>query len=545
MNEFELLGGLHEVIDADVNRKVEEWLDNHNVNYWLLYPLAMVELGAMSGAPETAENLLKRCVASFIYAKVITSGKELYIKKFNIPGLKKYIREYENVLLPIFQNYRFSREINDINPVSKAKLTQIGEHKYQITTSLVSDKYQEESFYFYGGDDPKRNGLERRQVMDLHLKFWNKIILEQVLISKLEKNIDNDLYQSCIKIIEKDINKWESNVRSEVFDNPKQIAQVIAFFYYHSMLKSISIRIGTLEGEEYIDNAADIIMVFDKMQCIRDISSISHLNLTKTERIVEYFINKGNVNLLEFPLFEIENKLVTIPSLFIVNDWQFTIVNGHYTKNISIKNREKTLSVVTEGRIEKVLRDVTNVAIVKTKPYSYQDDNGKIQCSDIDFAICDNVRNIILIIEAKWIDKHYGDEIDKRYGMIFKTLHSIFSKQIKKHRTFLSQKENIDFIFEDDKRYIRSEVEPTIHYLAVDKRNQMHIGDMHMISEYMIVYFLQKYIKNHELNLNDLWDEISSLETKFEYITISSDFYEIAVGEDNVLVEKADLYWND
>lgn len=73
----------------------------------------------------------------------------------------------------------------------------------------------------------------------------------------------------------------------------------------------------------------------------------------------------------------------------------------------------------------------------------------------------------------------------------------------------------------------------------------MHIGDMHMILEYMIVYFLQKYIKNHELNLNDLWDEISSLETKFEYITISSDFYEIAVGEDNVLVEKADLYMTD
>lgn len=68
-----------------------------NLNYWLLYPLAMMELGAMSGAQETAENLLKRCVVSLIYAKVIKSGKEL----------------------------------NDINPVSKAKLTQIGEHRYE------------------------------------------------------------------------------------------------------------------------------------------------------------------------------------------------------------------------------------------------------------------------------------------------------------------------------------------------------------------------------------------------------------------------------
>lgn len=543
MNEYELLGGLHELIDADVDKKVAEWLDKHNVNYWLLYPLAMIELGVMNNDPETTENLLKRCVTSFVYAKAINNGRKLYLKKFNIPGLKRYMKEYENVLLPIFQNYRFSREINDINPVSKAKLTQIDVHRYQVTTSLVTDKYQEENFYFYGVDDPKSSEIERKQALDLHLKFWNKIILEQKIISKLEKNIDDDLYQGCIKIVEKDIDKWASNVRSAVFDNPRQIIQVIAFFYYQSLLRSISIRIGTLYGEEYIDNAPDIIMVFDKMQCIRDITSSSNLNIKKVERIVEYFINRGNTNILEFPLFEIEDKLVTIPSLFLVNDWQFTIVNGHYAKNIPIKNREKTLSIVTEGRIEKTLQDVSNIATVKTKPYSYKDANGELQCSDIDFAIYDKIRNIILVIEAKWIDKHYSDEIDKRYGMIFKTLNGIFTKQIKKHREFLSQRENIDFIFEDDERYIRSEMEPQIYYLAVDKRNQMHIDEMHMISEYMMIYFLKKYSKNHELNLLDLWKEISSLKTKFEYIITSSDFYEIKVGEDIVLVGKDDLFW--
>lgn len=38
------------------------------------------------------------------------------------------------------------------------------------------------------------------------------------------------------------------------------------------------------------------------------------------------------------------------------------------------------------------------------------------QCSDIDYAIYGMTRNILLIIEAKWIDKHHKDEIDKRYG---------------------------------------------------------------------------------------------------------------------------------
>ena len=41
MDEYELLGGLHEIIDADVDKKIQEWIENHDVNYWLVYPLIM------------------------------------------------------------------------------------------------------------------------------------------------------------------------------------------------------------------------------------------------------------------------------------------------------------------------------------------------------------------------------------------------------------------------------------------------------------------------------------------------------------------------
>ncbi|MFA9466789.1 MAG: hypothetical protein ACERKN_21220 [Velocimicrobium sp.] len=71
MNEYELLGGLHEVIDGDVEYKIGEWLDRHNVNYYLLYPLAMIELGAMNEAPESTNNLFRRCVASFVVVRQI------------------------------------------------------------------------------------------------------------------------------------------------------------------------------------------------------------------------------------------------------------------------------------------------------------------------------------------------------------------------------------------------------------------------------------------------------------------------------------------
>lgn len=85
---------------------------------------------------------------------------------------------------------------------------------------------------------------------------------------------------------------------------------------------------------------------------------------------------------------------------------------------------------------------------------------------------------------------------------------------------------------------------PQIFYLAVDKRNQLHIDDRHMISEYMLIYFLRKYIINKQLDLSEMWKEISKLKTKVEYLSISNEYYEIPVDDSVILVEKADLHWN-
>ena len=329
-----------------------------------------------------------------------------------------------------------------------------------------------------------------------------------------------------------------------IFDNPAQLAKVIAFFYYQAMIKEICIRIDMQYEEDFINNGKNCIITLDKEESIENIVAISGIPEKKVRIIVEYLINDGRMNLLEFPLFEVDDKIVTIPSAIIVNDWQFTIVNGHYIKGIPIKNRERTISTVTEGRIERTLQGVENIAVAKTKPYSFIDKDGETQCSDIDYAIYDMEHNIILIIEAKWIDKHYKDEIDKRYGMILQTLNDVYTKQISKHRIYLSKKDNIDILFAEDQRYIRNTEKPEIYYLAIDKRNQMHIDDRHMVSEYMLIYFLKKYINNNRLDLGELWNEIGNLRTKVEYITISDKYYEIPVNDEIVLVEEADLYWN-
>ena len=107
------------------------------------------------------------------------------------------------------------------------------------------------------------------------------------------------------------------------------------------MIRTIFIQLLFPDMITKIEHADECIMVFEKDKCIKEISQISNLPIINVRRIVEYFINTGLSNFLEFPLFELDNKLVTIPSLILVNDWQFTMINGHYLKKIA-KVTEKT-----------------------------------------------------------------------------------------------------------------------------------------------------------------------------------------------------------
>ena len=225
------------------------------------------------------------------------------------------------------------------------------------------------------------------------------------------------------------------------------------------------------------------------------------------QTIIDYLINEGNSNVLEFPLFEVqEDIIITVPSLIRVNDWQFNIINGHYSKGIEISNRENTISKVTEERIDKLLKGAQNVAVGKTRKYVFFNETGDKIESDIDCAIYDMSRNIVLIIEVKWRTNHYFDEIDKAYGRTFRRLINAYSDQIAKHQEFVSRPGSLDFIFEKATRYVSPKEMPTIYYIAVDKRNQMHIEDKHMISEYMLVYYLKKHINDENLDLREFWD---------------------------------------
>lgn len=542
MDEFQVLGTLSERINKYVEMGMDKYFQSHNMNYYLFYPLIAIEIGVLQKAPEDIDNLFRRCIAGFIYSKAADRGIKIRKGRINVGGLKKYVKALDQELYSIFQDYRFAREINDINPFSKAQLDCMEDNIYKLTTSWVVDELEEADVYFYGVDNPDANKAEQIQTLEVIKAFWTKVILDQTKIEKLEDQTDLVLYGLCREIIEKDLNKWLANVRSRVFTHPKQLSGVLGYFYYRAMLKSVAINIYKDFAEDIYEISKEILLVLNKSTCIDEICKVSGLKREKVLLIIDYLTNKGNPNVLEFPLFEVEENIVTVPSLIRVNDWQFNIINGHYSKGLKILNRENTLSKVTEERIDKLLKDVQNVAVGKTRKYVFVNEAGNKIESDIDCAIYDMSQNLVLIMEAKWRDNHYFDEIDKAYGKIFKTLIKVYSDQISKHIEFMSRPGSMDFVFGEDKRYISPKAMPTLFYIAVDKRNQMHIKDKHMISEYMLVYYLRKYINNGNLNLKGMCDEISKLKTEVKYISSSKEYKEFEIGEYKILVENGELH---
>lgn len=202
----------------------------------------------------------------------------------------------------------------------------------------------------------------------------------------------------------------------------------------------------------------------------------------------------------------------------MLNDWQFSIVNGHYCKDILFKNRSKTISqTIVNSLINKCLH-LTNIVTTQEKYYEFINTEGKVINSDIDFAMYDTSSNTMLVVECKWKDNHYiANDYRKNYIKIQDSLNKIYSEQMSRHEEFLSQhNDNIKSVFKYDER-IGSLNSRDIFYLAVDKRSALHIDNKHLLSVYALQYLIDKYTENNNLNLNNLITEIKGLRTYVDY----------------------------
>lgn len=540
---YDIREQLRIVVAEKIDKGIATYANKHknDIRYFLHYPLVHIELGLDSEYAESIDNGIRRDVFGFLVLKTFSHWTELdYKKKISAKGYSSYFTKGSNTLHSIWHDYLTLWEIKDGSSYAKSKIEKISEKNFKLTTSLISHQYREEGFYFYGADDFLQQGQEKKFISDNTKYFYVKHFPQISRIDELCNVIDKELLAYCKQRVMVDLLKLHPKTKSPVFSSINELASVLSFLYYIAFVKNMKRRLYKMIDAD-LSMIEDCIIEFPKPLLLKRISTICQVSEEKVGKIISYLTNNGSQNILEFPLFEHKNTIITIPSFIMVNDWAFTMVNGHYIKNIAFIKREKTLSVSTEVKLDKALKKVSNILYCKEKYYECLDENNKLINSDIDFAIFDYTKNTLLIIETKWKDNHYYCGTEKNHPKIQDTLNKIFKEQLQKHKIFLSNQQNILNIFENDYRIDFNQCAMKIHYVAIDKRNQLHLNGNHMITEYMLLYFVEKHINGNSLDVVGLTATIEQMYTKTEYIPIDPTF-DISLSNGNVIkVDNADL----
>ena len=550
MDDFKIRGKIKTYIKDRIHKGLSDYINKYenDSRYLLYYPLIDLEMGMREEAPESITNWNRRATVAFLIDNIYKDIKN--VKGYDLieeDGFKEYRDKLYNKLNQIMQDSRTLSEIDDGSSIAKSRIEKVSANRFKITTSLVTDKYNEEDFYFYGMDDEEVAKKDRELIKNEIAKFILKYSSSKENIRKLKRlhiDIDKEVLEYSKSQIDKDLLKLGEDLKSKVFKNINELSLVLSYLYYLAFINKFRVEILKILGKKI--ELKDYLLYYDKEWVISKISEVQDIPSNRVKKIINYLINNGTQQILEYPLFELNDHIITIPSLIMLNDWQFSIVNGHhYNSSVDFKNKSKTISVATEKKIINKLIDKENIVSCSEKYYEFLNDDGKKINSDIDLGIYDIKRNKLLIAECKWKENHYYDNVlDKKYIKIQDTLNKIFKEQISKHKEYLNSKKNIDFIFDNNETIKSIKENPEILYIGIDKRNQIHIEDKHMITEFMLASFIDTYSKGNDLNLELLFRKIDSLQTKVEYFSIDDEKV-IKIGDDTeILIDKCELNLN-
>ena len=203
----------------------------------------------------------------------------------------------------------------------------------------------------------------------------------------------------------------------------------------------------------------------------------------------------------------------------MLNDFQFSIVNGHYHKNIRFVNKDETVSQSIVDYIVKSAAKFSNIIYSAEHKYSVATEtfNGKPLVSDIDVALYDKDHKKLLIIECKWKENVY--DVRENYVNIEDAFKKIFDKQLDKHKYYLDgDKKRLNSLF-DGRIDFTSQKDVDILYLFVDKRIQYHDNknNRHAMSIFMLSYLFEQHSENGQLDLGAVFDEIRDMESELIY----------------------------
>lgn len=550
--EYELRNTIANAIQNDVNRVFFEKLKllNHDFYSEILFPLIVLEMNykmkseesVAAGLEDSNEylilvNPLREAIYWYINKVLASNRKIIFSKKSYIPTLEEEYSFVEYVL-QLHDEFKRGEQIREIRDcVSKVKIKQENDNIYSFYFPIISEKYQKELLYYYGLDDTLNSEKERAIFVECEQYLHNKINVEELIIHPqkiyiyynilqgMANRIDIKYFELCKKRVMSDLNKISSsslrsiddNMNNVIIGSKDELASFLALLYYLSRLcmQKYMLASSTMVGELEYTCQYDIpkMLVLGKQIGLSRDSIIAYIN---------YFSMDANVasgNFTEFPLLRFKEKIIWIPSSIVLNDFQFSIVNGHYYKGIRFENKDETVSksivdyIVNHGnRYSNIIYNTNYVYSVPNEKF-----RGKPFNSDIDVAIYDKVGKKLLIIECKWKENVYQNR--ENYIRIEDALKKIYDNQLEKHQAYLERDiYNLNKLFDNQIDFTK-EVDVDTLYLFVDKRIQFHDNgaNRHAIPIFMLAYLFEKSSSDSQLKLSDVFSEIRKMQSKVSY----------------------------
>lgn len=478
--------------------------------YFVTYPMMFLEEHFQSQRTGEITGMVEVKLASWLIGEMIKRGAKIDLKaNYNEESYQYYKNDAIPLLRELFLKVDTIDEIKDTYSVCSAKITEKN-GEYLISKAFLKDKYDKEKIYYDQTFDTEKFHEDRSIIIkstDLVLKkFSMSVNHPTITFMNHVRYLDVKCYEASKERVEIDVSEWLGrNIKSDIIRSKKELISILGYFHYLGIAYHTRTQ---LVGDR------NFIFAIKEEDLLKKIRIATGLSKEIIKNYIEYFTYRGIGTTNHFPLFESDGLYGFIPSSMILNDWQFSITAGHYMKKIQFKDRDKTISRNVSALINNAIKEIDNIKACYEHYYDLVTQEGN---SDIDIAIYCEEQKSLLVIEAKWIDNHYKDHDDEKFSNVYSTVNKIYSKQLSKHKLYLSADEN------GLRKLFNAPIEvERIEYIAVDKRSQIHTDDMHLLSVYIFVLLIKKYTKNSKLDLNEMLNEIFSLRTSAEYYDLFS-----------------------
>jgi len=531
---------IRKTLQIHIDSCLKDALDNYHLKYkdnigqLVFYPLIHLEQFAeVSEGSQYTEGFRK--MLSWFIKEMIMRGLPNNIDCFtyNSTEYSKFQRSFIGIVKS-YGDYELSSKLKDMSSHGRYALFSDDGKVIELRKPRILNDYEGADLYYYGTDESLRFKQEENAANKItqyisRFTMWRKI-------ERLTTTVDNKLLVLCEERVKIDFEKMGGRISSNIINDYDNFISFISYLYYLAQTNLHRYKFGKLyrtvsngsmytsySYEELVQSAVEVTGV-PKDQLI---SYIGYLT----------FNNKRKGTLAEYPLLQMNNKIIFIPSNILLNDWSFSITNGHYLHEpkIVFANRKETISISIIENIKEAVAPYSNILLSTEYYYEYDNKEGR-QKSDIDVAIFDIDSNCCLVLECKWLERVFApSQVEAR---IYGEFNEIFKDQVSKHQEYLSlSKDHLSLVFENHADVVKQNDSTKILFALVDKRVELHSDDKHLLSVYTLLTILKAFENKGKLQLDKVIERIESLKTDVKYENVNEIRTVAEIGEYQFIVD--------